>query len=208
MLSRGGVLALAAALAVGFALATVWSALRGRGAPPPVIIHTPIPTSTLLPTATASPIQVFVSGAVVAPDVYPLPQGSRIKQAIEAAGGFTAEANTALINLALPLVDGMHIYIPQMEQDSTPVLADVVTQPDIQVRGLVVEVPGDVLVNINTAGLDELDELPGIGPAIAQRIIDYRLANGPFPDISAIQEVSGIGETRFRQVRDLITTGN
>lgn len=174
--------------------------------PAPVIIHTPVPTATILPTimpgptATAQPIQAFVNGAVKMPDVYILPPGSRVKQIIEAAGGFTEEANTAVINLALPLEDGMHIYVPQMIE-GTEVPPQIISQPTIPSRSGV----GGLLININTAALEELEALPGIGPVTAQKIIDYRAANGMFVDVEAIMDVSGIGEVTYGKIRDLIT---
>lgn len=183
--------------------------LREAARPEPVIINTAVPTATTAaavtagPTATLQPIQVFVNGEVAAPDVYILPPDGRVKQAIEAAGGFTGQANSAVVNLALPLVDGMHIYVPDMVE-STEAPQPVVSEPALQSRSGV----GGLLININTADLEELDSLPGVGPAIAQKIIDYRTANGSFATIEAILEVSGIGEAKFQQMRDLITTGN
>jgi competence protein ComEA len=174
--------------------------------PAPVIINTAVPTATIVPTitpgptATAQPIQAFVNGAVKTPDVYILPPGSRVKQIVEAAGGFTEEANTAVINLALPLEDGMHIYVPEFAE-STEVPQQIISQPTIPSRGGV----GGMLIDINTADLQELDALPGIGPVTAQKIIDFRAANGAFVDVEAIMEVSGIGEVTFEEIRDLIT---
>lgn len=204
MLKWGGVIAIvaASALVAGFGLAILWDDLRGQSDPAPIIIHTPPPPATSAPTPTARPIQVFVNGAVAVPDVYVLPPESRVKQAVEAAGGFTEEANRVVINLAQPLVDGMHIYVPEM-MESTAVPREVIREPQIQSRSGT----GGLRIDINTAGLDELDMLPGIGPATAQKIIAYRMANGPFPHIEAIMEVSGIGEAKFEQIRELITTG-
>jgi competence protein ComEA len=206
MLSRGGVLAVVVALAAGFALASVLGVFRERAAPAPIKINTPVPTATLLPTVTAQPIQVFVNGAVKAPDVYVLAPDSRMKQAVEAAGGFTDEANSEVINLAQPLVDGAHIYVPDLVE-STEVPDQVLPEPGVQSRSGTIGV-GGMLININRADIDELDKLPGVGPAIAQKIIDYRTANGSFPNIEAILDVSGIGEVKFEGIRDLITTGN
>jgi competence protein ComEA len=183
---------------------------RQRNAPTPLIIQTPIPTATTAPTATAAPtatpapIQVYVNGAVAHPDVYEISPQGRVKQAVEAAGGFTAEANSAVVNLALPLVDGMHIYIPEISEN-TAVPETIISQPAARAAGGIELNLGEGRININTARAAELEQLPGIGPALAQRIIEYRLANGSFPSIEAIVEVSGIGETKFAQLRDLIT---
>ena len=111
------VVAVASVLLLGGALA--WAGLwtfNARSQAPPVMISTPAPTATavIVDTATAAPLQVYVNGAVVNPDVYVLPPGSRIKQAVLAAGGFTATADTVPINLAQPLSDGMYIYVPAL----------------------------------------------------------------------------------------------
>ncbi|MFN2137231.1 MAG: helix-hairpin-helix domain-containing protein [Candidatus Promineifilaceae bacterium] len=210
MLNRTGILALAVTLIAGVALGMLFPLFRQRNAPPPLIIQTPIPTATTAPTATAAPtatpapIQVYVNGAVAHPDVYEISPQGRVKQAVEAAGGFTAEANSAVVNLALPLVDGMHIYIPEISEN-TAVPETIISQPAARAAGGIELNLGEGRININTARAAELEQLPGIGPALAQRIIEYRLANGSFPSIEAIVEVSGIGETKFAQLRDLIT---
>lgn len=186
-----------------------WGMLRlgDRQDPAPIIINTPAPTIMTMATATPGTIQVYVNGAVKIPDVYVLPYDSRVKQAIEAAGGFNEEANTAVVNLAEPLVDGTHIYVPDSEGSSeTP--SQVISDPEQPPPGGRNVGIGGLLVNINTAGAVELEELPGIGPAIAQKIIDYRTANGAFSSVEAVMDVSGIGEVKFKQIRDLITTGN
>jgi competence protein ComEA len=206
MIGRGGWLLAGAALAAGFVLAVIGGLLLRSPDPAPIIIDTPVPTATIEPTITPGPtetaqaMQVYINGAVSKPDVYILPPGSRVKQIVEAAGGFTDEANTAVINLAMPLVDGMQIYVPELKE-STAEPQQIITQPTIPSRGNV----GGLLININTADQMELETLPGIGPVTAQKIIDYRTANGGFPDIEAILDVSGIGEVTFEKIRDLIT---
>jgi competence protein ComEA len=202
-----GILA-AGLLIVGVLIGAGLMGLRERSRPEPVIINTPGPAATIAATETAAPtespqpIQVFVNGAVNVPDVYVLPPGCRVKQVIEAAGGFSDDANTAVVNLALPLADGMHIYVPEMIE-GTEIPQQVISQPTIPSRTGV----GGFLIDINTADLDELDTLPGIGPVTAQKIIDYREANGGFSDIEAILNVKGIGEVTFEEIRELITTG-
>ncbi len=195
------------ALLIGAALAAGVIALRNSPRPAPIVINTPVPSATAEPTLTPEPIQVYVNGAVIVPDVYVLPPDSRVKQAIEAAGGFSDQANTVVINLAQPLVDGAHIYVPEKKEGAEAPGA-VVSEPDLPSRSQVIDMPGGQQININTAGLEELDKLPGVGPAIARKIIDYRAVNGPFQRIDALLEVSGIGEVKFQQIRDLITTGN
>jgi competence protein ComEA len=154
---------------------------------------------TLRPVPTEKPIIVHISGAVPRPGVYALPDGARVQDVISAAGGFLAEADKELINLARVLEDGEKLEIPYAEGFS-PVLPTPVQS---------IIIPGDDedLININTASSFELETLPGIGPAIAQRIIEYREANGPFLDIEDIINVSGIGPGTYERIQDLITVG-
>ena len=207
MLNRAVLPLLGVAVLVGIAVGMSLMRLPDLARPEPIVITTPAPTATAVHTATPQPLQVFVNGAVVAPDVYVLPPDGRVKQAIEAAGGFSDEANTAVVNLAAPLVDGAHIFVPArgVEVEAIP---DVVFPPATSLRGQTLDISTGALININTADLDLLDQLPGIGPAIAQKIIAHREANGPFERIESILEVSGIGEAKYAQIRDLITTGN
>jgi competence protein ComEA len=208
MIGRGGWLLAVGGLAAGFVLAAAAGLLLRRPEPAPIIIDTPVPTATVEPTMTpaatetAQPIQAYINGAVEVPDVYVLPPGSRVKQIVEAAGGFTDEANTAVINLAMPLVDGMYIYVPEM-METTEAFPPIISQPTIPSRSIVGE--GGLLININSADQAELETLPGIGPVTAQKIIDYRTANGGFSTIEAVLDVSGIGEVTFEKIRDLIT---
>lgn len=174
--------------------------------PQPIVINTPVPTAIPPPTATAAPIQVYVTGAVAAPDVYTLPPDSRVKQAVEAAGGFTTEADQVAINLAQPLFDGMQVHVFAIG-DHTGNPTTVLSTPKTPANGEAAAPPGG-RVNINTANLAELDTLPGIGPVTAQKIINFREANGPFGDIERIKAIEGIGDGKFNQLRDLITVGN
>jgi len=197
-----------AALAAGVVLGIGILTLRNREIPAPIRIVPPEPTQTSSPTMTPSPMQVFVSGEVLFPDVYGLAPGSRIKQLVEAAGGFTDNANTTAVNMAQPLADGVHVHIPaEGDPVSTPnsVLTEPARLPNSGENDLGV---GGGVININTAELQELETLPGIGPVTAQKIIDYRAANGAFPDIAAIMEVSGIGQGMFDKIDLLISIGN
>ena len=163
----------------------------------PVIVSTPLPTPTLSPTLTPAPIRVYVSGAVRQPDVYELPPGSIIQHAVNAAGGPTSDADLDHINLALELRDQQQVYVPRQGE----------TNPPPPVSGGESGGGGQegALVNINTAPVAELETLPRIGPTLAQRIVDYREANGPFETIEEIQNVPGIGPATFEGFRDLIT---
>ncbi len=148
----------------------------------------------LLPAPTPAPLIVDVAGAIPKPGVYEFPEGSRVKDAVEAAGGFLAEADKSTINLAAPLEDGQRLDIPFLA--GTEPLGAVPTQEG-QAE----------LIDINTADVDTLSTLPGIGPTLAQRIVDYRDTYGPFFYIEDIMNVEGISATTFENIKDLITTG-
>ncbi len=198
-------------LAVGFFLGIAVGVgaltMLKRVQPAPIVIQPPPPTSTPSPTGTPSPIRIHVNGQVVAPAVYTLPPDSIVQTAVQAAGGFTAQANTAVVNLAQPLADGMQVYVPALgEVVAAP---PVVAGPSASTTGTgSIAGPTGSLININTATLDQLDTLPGIGPSTAANIIQHRDTNGPFATIEGIMDVSGIGEGRFAQIKDLITVDN
>jgi competence protein ComEA len=134
---------------------------------------------------------------VTNPAVYELSPGAILEEAVNIAGGFSSEADPSAVNLALVLNNGMHVHIP------IEGAAPVVTNGDSNVSMQQGNING--LININTATLEELDSLPGIGPSTAQKIIDYRLANGPFQTIEDIDMVSGIGPAKLENLRDGIT---
>ena len=165
--------------------------------PPPqpeLIVTSPPPTATSLPTPTPRPLRVYVSGAVTSPDVYELPTESIVKDAIEAAGGVTSDADLDRINLALSVADGQHIYVPRQGEESSPV------SPPNEPSGTTSGQAGSK-ININTASQSEIETLPGIGPSKAQGIIENR----PYESIDEIQKVPGIGEVTFQKLKDLIT---
>lgn len=145
------------------------------------------------------PIFVHVTGAVENPGVFQMNSGDRVFQVLEKARP-TPEADVNQLNLAQTLVDGGKVVVPKVgEQLSETALT---ASGGLGSGGGLV---GDK-VNINTASVNELDEhLPGIGPALAQRIVDYRERNGGFKSPEQIMEVSGIGEKRYEQIKDLIT---
>lgn len=122
-----------------------------------------------------------------------------MQDAVNAAGGFLPDASPDAINLARVLQDGEQVVIPTLEQVESGTAASA------SVTGSTAAAAGaQVVVNINTAGVEELDTLPGVGPATAQAIIDERESNGPFASIEDIQRVSGIGEKKFEKLRDSI----
>ena len=136
-------------------------------------------------------IYVHVCGAVNEPGVVKLPEGSRGQDALEAAGGFAPGAAVDVVNLAEPLTDGVKLYFPTLEEAE-----DWQESEQAKESGL---------VNINTADVAQLCTLPGIGEARAKAIIAYRETNGNFQDIEDIMKVSGIKDSAFGKIRDLIT---
>lgn len=150
---------------------------------------------------------VQVSGAVVQPGVYELPEGSRVRDAVQSAGGLTVDAYLSGVNLAALLEDGQSIIIqanPSIPAQRGNALS-VTTEP-APAQGLPTSAASIGFININTATLEEFDQLPGIGPVIAQRILDYRTTNGPFATIEDIMNVPGIGTATFNKIKDLITS--
>ncbi len=164
------------------------------------------------PAAAASPAAdavVYVCGAVRSPGVVRLPQGARVAEALELAGGATAGAELAAVNLAAKVVDGQQILVPekaaaQGQAGGGAGALAAAASGGTAAGSLGPAIPG-ALVNINTASLAELDVLQGVGPSTAQKIIDYRTANGPFARIEDLMDVSGIGEARFAALQASIT---
>ncbi len=152
---------------------------------------------------------VYICGAVAHPGVYELPEGSRIYQAVEAAGGFLPEAKEQLLNLAAPVADGMKITVFTKEEADTVSEADVISVPAlISSSGLTGGAgldKGTGQVNINTAGKDELMTLKGIGESRAEDIIAYREKHGLFRKIEDIMKVPGIKDGAFQKIKDDIT---
>ena len=138
-------------------------------------------------------IWVHVCGAVAEAGVYMLPVGSRLQEAIEAAGGMTADASLDYLNLARVLSDGEQIYVPRAEE----VAAGQVKMPG--------DTAGSEKVNLNTATGEELEQLPGIGEVKAKAILAYRASSGGFETIEELMNVSGIGEAVFQQLKEYIT---
>jgi len=192
----------ATSLVFSIILGTTLVAVR-RPAPAPIVIHpmTPLPTATSAPTATPAPVQVYVSGAVAHPGVYTLPWDSRAEQAIAAAGNATSDADLVRVNLAQRVYDEQQIYVPCKAEEVTPTLPTPV--PHTPSAGA--SSPSGQRISINTADAAELETLPGIGPVLAQRIIDYRQSHGPFRKPEDIRKVSGIGDGIFKRIQDLIT---
>ncbi|WP_235523105.1 helix-hairpin-helix domain-containing protein [Cellulomonas sp. Root485] len=160
---------------------------------PPVVLPTPAPSGPVAavpsPTAAAD-VVVDVVGAVAAPGVVRLAQGSRVVDAIAAAGGATADAQVSALNLARVLVDGEQIAVPRAGEQ-------------LAAAGSPASVGGDELVDLNTADAAALDALPGIGPVLADRIVAHR-EDGPFTTVDELADVAGIGPTLLERLRDLV----
>jgi competence protein ComEA len=143
-------------------------------------------------TDTSGPaVLVHVVGAVRSPGLYRLQQGSRIDDAIRAAGGPRRRAALELVNLAAPVTDGQQVVVPVRAGPRPAAPGSGVTLPAAP-------------VHLNTATLEELDALPGVGPVTAQRILDYRQKQGSFSTVDELDAVPGIGPARLEQLRDLV----
>ena len=154
-------------------------------------------------------IIVHITGEVNNWGVIELPQGSRIIDAVNKAGGFTDEADVEAVNLAYVLSDGIKVYIPSKNEDPMGdftaeeyITAD--SGDNVITGGEKMGESKNELVNINKATQTELETLPGIGPSTALKIISYRNENGAFSSIEDIKNVNGIGDSKFESIRDLI----
>ncbi len=152
-------------------------------APAPIVITEPTP----LPTATPVMIQVYVSGAVAHPEVYSLPENGRVKDALIAAGGLLPEAAAEQINLAAILRDGQELHVATRDE--------VATVPTVSAPGAVASP-----LNINTASAQELEQLPGIGAVLAQRIWQDRQINGPYETVEDLTRVKGVGPALLQKL--------
>ena len=158
-------------------------------------------------TAGSGQIVVDVDGAVAHPGLYKLPADSRVQAALAAAGGLSPQADAHRINRAAKLHDGQKLYVLSQGESAPPLAASngqgcegqSCTSADGADAGSDAE--GQGLVNINTANATQLTQLPGVGPAIAQKIIDYRTANGPFTSVDDLTKVPGIGAAKLAQIK-------
>jgi competence protein ComEA len=150
----------------------------------------------LNPPPTPAPIMVHVTGAVVRTGVVSLPAGSRVQEAVQAAGGFTSNANPQALNLAAFVQDGEQLHVPEILAASSN--GGGSPSPPSAAGGL---------VNLNTASQAELESLPHIGPALAERIIAFRQAHGAFEGVDELLGVDGIGAKILDEIKDLVTAG-
>jgi competence protein ComEA len=166
------------------------------------VLSEPAATSDQRPDTNPTPATLFavvyISGAVRHPDVYQVPAAARMKDVVVAAGGLADDAAADRINLAEHVVDAQHIHIPRQGEEPP----EPATSGDIVPSG-----EQAALVDINTACATDLDGLHGIGQSSAQRIVEYRTANGPFQAIEDLRNVKGIGPALFAKITPLITIG-
>jgi competence protein ComEA len=164
------------------------------GAPEPPTRSTPIVSEG--PRASKSPkLVVHVVGAVRRPGLYRLREGSRIADALARAGGATRKADLTVVNLAAPLSDGVQVVVPRR----LPAAGAAAPAP-----AGVGAAPASGPVHLNTATLEQLDALPGVGPVTAQKILDYRQQNGGFASVDELDAVPGIGPARMEQLREAV----
>lgn len=212
---RGGAAAVGVVVMVVIAV-TTWWVMTSRPQSVPVTASTPrrsgmsplsaapLPGSSAEParTPSASPalLVVDVNGKVVHPGVYRLPPGSRVYDAVEAAGGVRPGVDTVSLNLAAPLQDGQQIVVgrPAAAQSAPAIGGATGAAP---AGSTAPTVPLD----LNTATPEQLDTLPGVGPVLAQHILDWRTQHGQFTSVTQLNDVSGIGEVKFADLRELVT---
>ncbi len=198
------VLVLVAAIAALAAAVGVW---RDRPEPRPIETSAVTAVATADPPASSAPgppsgeIVVSVTGLVVNPGIVRLPPDARVADAIAAAGGTQPDANLTGMNLAAKLADGDSVVLTD-----TPAAAGVSAAGPAQATAGQGSAPAG-LVNLNTADEAALDTLPGVGPVMAQNIVAWRESNGKFTSVEQLQEISGIGPSRYAQISALVTVG-
>jgi competence protein ComEA len=158
---------------------------------------TPPPAST----TAAAQLVVHAAGAVVVPGIHPLPPGSRVSDLLAAAGGPAPDADLDRVNLAALVGDGERVWFPRVgEEAEPPVVAGSGGGTGTGAAG-----GAPALVDLNVATAEELDTLPGVGPATAAAILEHRSTHGPFTSVEDLLDVPGIGEAKLEQLRELVT---
>ena len=182
----GGVILLLAKPATGDAIALI---------PAP----SATPSKQPSPTQTPEPILVQISGKVVSPGIYPLPQDARLQDLIDLAGGLTADADENRVNGAALLRDGDYFYIPDVDE----IIPETASNSPVKLN---VDPDSEFVypLDLNTATQEALESLPGIGPSKAEDILAYRDAHGRFTSVDELVNVSGIGEVTVESLRDYL----
>ena len=172
-----------AALAVGVAALIAW-----RSQPSPEPLPAPLPSPPALPAGPSpvAKVTVHLTGKVHSPGVYSLPTGSRVADAVEAAGGATRKAALGTVNLARRLMDGEQI---------------VVGTPTGVMPGAPPPGPTSLIIDLNSATTEQLEELPGVGEVLAARIAEFRTAHGGFTSVDQLQQVTGIGPRKYEEIK-------
>ena len=201
-LPRSHLLAYALAAVIVLALGTR-EVLHARAADAPLAKPVAIGVERDAPPEGGGRVVVHVAGAVRRPGVYELSRGARVDDAVQRAGGARPRADLSQLNLAAELEDGRQVLVP-LRAPATAGGTD--SASGTAVAGA--SVPGGppaAPVNLNSATLEQLDALPGVGPATAQKILGYREANHGFSDVEELGQVPGIGDVRMAALRELVT---
>lgn len=198
-ISRGRALAYLAAVAIVLVVGGRFLIGSDRSQPAPEPVQTlsalELEQADAVAASSQQHVVVHVAGAVRRPGLYELPSASRIDDAIRAAGGARPRAALELVNLAAPVSDGQQIVVPLRGAGSSGAATGSV--------GSALDPAGPV--HLNSATLEELDGLPGVGPVTAQRILEYRTEHGPFTAVDELDAIPGIGPARLEQLRELVT---
>lgn len=218
---------IAGAVALGLAVLVAWWLLRPPAAPvessvPMASASSPMPSagaggagagattvvdSAAPITTAATEVVVQAAGAVVRPGVYRLDAGARVDDLVRQAGGLAGDADADRVNLAAPLGDGQRVWVPRKGEEAPP---DVVAGGGAAPDGAGTSPAGGTeptprVVDLNTATAEDLDTLPGVGPATAAAILAYRTEQGRFGAVDDLLEVRGIGEAKLEQLRPLVS---
>lgn len=194
--------------------ALVWLALRPAGTAPSdeALFGGPVTTLASGPATTvaeepAPDLVVHAAGAVAVPGVYVLPVGSRVDDLLARAGGTSPDADVDRLNRAAPLADGQRLYVPRHGEEAPSVVGPDgggASAPGTAGRGA--DGAGQAgPIDLNTADAEELDALPGVGPATAAAIVDHRERHGPFTSVDGLLDVRGIGPAKLEALRELVT---
>ncbi|GAB3623911.1 ComEA family DNA-binding protein [Mariniluteicoccus endophyticus] len=210
--TRKHLLVVAAMLVLG-TLVGLYALTRARAIPiehaAVQVAEAPAPAPSASPTPSATPLRVHVTGAVNRPGVVTLRPGARVQDAIDAAGGLTPQARPGELNLAAALDDGQQVVVGDVRRPGGEVRGDGNVPPS-GAPGATSAAPNGkpaqgARLNLNTATVDQLDALPGVGPVTAQKIVAWRTEHGRFSKVAELQEVPGIGPKSFAELEPLVT---